>query len=55
MAQNGTPGKKGGHDALVLALAQGLSVAAAKRAGLSIRTVYRRLEDPAFRQQIPPR
>jgi hypothetical protein len=39
-------------DALALALAAGDSIAdAAGKAGLSERTVYRRLADPAFRQR----
>jgi AcrR family transcriptional regulator len=46
-------GKKGGDEALVLALSSGVSVAkAAEQAGVSQRTVYRRLEDPAFRQKV---
>jgi len=46
-------GKKGGDDALVLALAAGQSVnEAAKQAKVGQRTVYRRLEDPAFRAKI---
>lgn len=43
---------KGGSD-LAVALASGASVAqAATRCGVSERTVYRRLEDPDFRQQV---
>ena len=39
-------------DALVLALACGLSAEqAAKQSGVSPATVYRRLQDPAFRQR----
>ena len=50
MAENG---RKNVDDALVLALATGLSVpAAAQRAGASERTAYRRLDDPAFRSRI---
>jgi hypothetical protein len=46
-------GRRKGGAALVLALARGLSVAkAAESAGLSERTVHRRLQDPGFRQQI---
>jgi hypothetical protein len=46
-------GRKNVDDALVLALATGLSVpAAAQRAGASERTAYRRLDDPAFRSRI---
>jgi hypothetical protein len=46
-------GKKGGDDALVQALAGGLSVPkAAQGAGLSERTAYRRLQDPAFRGRV---
>lgn len=60
MARNGIPGRpgskpgqKGGGDALVLALATGCSVPdAAKRSGLAVRTVYRRLEDRDFRQEV---
>lgn len=50
VAQNG---KKNVDDALVLALATGLSVpTAARRAGASERTAYRRLKDPAFRRRV---
>ena len=42
-----------GDTELVLALAYGLSPeSAAEKAGLSRRTVYRRLEDPAFRARV---
>lgn len=45
--------RKGGDSALVAALAAGASVeAAAKSAGMSARTAYRRLEDPAIRKLI---
>jgi hypothetical protein len=44
--------RKGDHE-LVLALACGASAdGAAQKAGLSRRTVYRRLEDPAFRAKV---
>jgi hypothetical protein len=46
-------GRKNANEALLLALASGLSVpAAAERAGVSERTAYRRLDDPAFRRRI---
>jgi hypothetical protein len=46
-------GRKNVDNALVLALATGLSVpAAAQRAGASERTAYRRLDDPAFRSRL---
>jgi hypothetical protein len=46
-------GKKRGDEALLLGLASGLSVPlAAQAAGLSERTAYRRLEDPAFRARV---
>jgi hypothetical protein len=46
-------GKKGGDEALVRALAAGLSVPkAADAAGLSERTAYRRLQDPEFRGRV---
>jgi hypothetical protein len=49
----GRTGKKGGDEALVRALAAGLSVPkAAAAAGLSERTAYRRLENPAFRSRV---
>jgi predicted DNA-binding transcriptional regulator AlpA len=45
-------GKKA-ETTLLLALACGASVdAAARQCGLTDRTIYRRLKDPAFRQQI---
>ena len=44
---------KKAHDVLLLALACGASVeAAASQAGLSPRTVYRRLATPGFRSQL---
>jgi hypothetical protein len=51
---NGIPnGRKKGDEALIHALAVGVSVpAAAGHAGLSKRTAYRRLEDPAFRARV---
>jgi hypothetical protein len=54
VAQNGTKkGRKGVEVALIAALAAGGSVpAAAAHAGCSLRTAYRRLEDPAFRQAV---
>jgi hypothetical protein len=46
-------GKKKVDEALILALACGTPVeAAALKARVSERTVYRRLEDPRFRQRI---
>lgn len=46
-------GRKSADDALALALAAGSTVAAAAtRAGVSERTVYRRLEDVAFRHHV---
>ena len=48
----GKPGHKGG-DAFVMALGMGLSVpAACKQAGIGTSTGYRRLEDPAVRQEV---
>ncbi len=45
--------KKKADDGLVLALACGASPeGAAQKAGFSLRTVYRRLADPLFRQQV---
>jgi hypothetical protein len=45
-------GQKGG-DALILALAAGLSVPqAAKRAGLGVNTAYVRVRDPAVRRAV---
>ncbi len=45
--------RQAAQDALVSALAMGANVEhAARRAGLSERTVYRYLADPAFRQQV---
>src|SRR5690242_12586399 len=42
-----------GDDALVLALATGVSVReAAARSGLSERTAYRHLEDPGMRRRV---
>lgn len=53
MAENGKPGRKGGDDALILGLATGLSpTVAAERAGLGMRTAYRRLKDPDFRLRV---
>jgi hypothetical protein len=46
-------GRKNADAALVVALAGGKSVeAAAGEAGVSERTAYRRLADPAFRQRV---
>lgn len=43
----------GSNEALMIALACGSTVeAAAAKAGLAERTVYRRLDDPDFRQQL---
>jgi hypothetical protein len=48
-----THGSKKVDDALILALACGTPVeAAALKAGVSERTVYRRMQDPQFRQRI---
>ena len=48
MAQNGTPA-----DRLALELAAGKSVAeAAESAGVSVRTAWRRLSDPAFTEAV---
>jgi len=45
-----------GEATLILALARGERVErAAKLAGLSARTVYRRLSDPTFRQEVSHR
>ena len=45
--------RKRGEEPLVLALACGASVeAAARQCKVSDRTVYRRLQDPAFRAQV---
>ena len=45
--------KKKADDGLVLALACGASPeGAAQKTGLSLRTVYRRLAEPAFRRQV---
>ena len=46
-------GLKGSHEAMVAALAAGASVpAAAKAGGASERTLWRRLEDAAFRKAV---
>ena len=46
-------GRKNADDALVMALAVGGTVpAAAQHAGVSERTVYRRLHDPAFCRRV---
>jgi hypothetical protein len=45
--------KKKADDVLILALACGATPeSAAQKAGVSVRTVYRRLADPAFRAQV---
>jgi hypothetical protein len=45
--------RKSADDALALALASGSTVqAAAQQVGISDRTAYRRLEDPAFRARV---
>jgi hypothetical protein len=50
LAENGRQKR---HDALVLALAAGRAVrSAAASAGVSERTAFRRLADPAFRRQV---
>ena len=46
-------GRKNADDAVLLALACGATVAqAAHRAGVSERTVYRRVKDPAFAEKL---
>jgi molybdenum-dependent DNA-binding transcriptional regulator ModE len=46
-------GRKRADDALLHALASGATVeAAARQSGVSERTVYRRLADPAFRRRL---
>jgi hypothetical protein len=46
-------GRKKGDDTLILALASGATAAgAAEVAKLSVRTVYRRLQDPEFRRRV---
>jgi transposase len=46
-------GKRYADDALVLALACGASAeAAAQKCGVSLKTAYRRLADPAFRAKL---
>lgn len=51
MAQK--PGRAAGEELLVAALAAGCStVEAARRSGLSRRTVNRRLADPGFRREV---
>ena len=46
-------GRKNADDAVLLALACGATVAqAAHKAGVSERTVYRRLKDPAFAEKL---
>lgn len=46
-------GKKYADDALLLALACGASPeAAAQKAGVSLKTAYRRLADPAFKARL---
>src|SRR5437588_12703673 len=57
MAENGTKTGKSdirkGSEALVLALARGLSVRkAAEESGIAERTIWRRLKDPAFQAKI---
>jgi hypothetical protein len=50
MADNG---RKKGDSALLTALAAGATAReAAARAGLSERTIYRRMEDPEFRRRV---
>jgi hypothetical protein len=45
--------RKRGEDVLVTALACGATVeGAARKAGLSVRTVYRRLADPEFQERL---
>jgi hypothetical protein len=52
MESGGKTGRKGG-DALVLALATGLSLPqAAKRAKVGVSTAYRRMDDPDFRAEV---
>ena len=52
--KNDRPRKTAGsNEALMIALACGATVeAAAAKCGLGERTVYRRLDDPVFRQQL---
>src|SRR5690349_19789268 len=51
--QKGDVRRKKGETQLILAFACGATVeSAARQCGLSARTVYHRLEDPDFRQQI---
>jgi hypothetical protein len=46
-------GRSGGEGALIAALAAGAAYAdAAKHAGVSERTVRRRLDDPAFKREV---
>jgi hypothetical protein len=46
-------GKRHADEQLLMALACGATVeAAAQKAGISARTIYRRLDDPAFRRQL---
>jgi hypothetical protein len=53
VARESGNGRKGGGEALLQALAGGLSVPrAAEAAGLSRRTAYRRLKDPDFRRRV---
>jgi len=55
MAENGRldGDQAGGDDALILELASGSTVReAAKRTGVGERTVYRRLDDAAFRRRV---
>ncbi len=50
---NGPTGRKGGDEILITALASGMSMkTAARQAGMSERTVYRRLDDPLFRARV---
>ena len=45
--------RRRGDEVLVTALACGATVeGAARKAGLSVRTVYRRLDDPDFQEQL---
>jgi hypothetical protein len=51
--RNGKPSGRKGGEALVLALAAGLSVPqAAKRAGIGVNTAYVRMRDPTVRREV---
>src|SRR6267378_3683426 len=49
----GKPSGRKGGDALVLALATGLSLPqAARKAGIGVNTAYVRMKDPEFRKEV---